>query len=213
MQRQQEDYRDSHNKDTTDVEEQDTVEGLLDGSRDSLPRVLGLTNGDTDKFGTHVGEKGEDESIDESTELAEVTSDFVSLESSAVHPVGETDTGLTGDTSEVDNETDEDEAGEGDDLDQREPEFNLAEPLDTQAVDSDDEDDKDSAPCGGVDGTVPKLDDEGGSDDLVGGCGCERWARTGAEAGGGERLHQRDEARMHSAYETRDSQMMRYLHR
>jgi len=41
-------------------------------------------------------------------------------------------------TSKVDDQAEEDKTGECDDFDKREPEFDLAEPLDTEAVDRDD---------------------------------------------------------------------------
>lgn len=88
---------------------------------------------------------------------------------------------MTGDTSEVDDETKENETGEGDDLDKRKPEFDFSEPLDTETIDSDDKldirldplslewtyGDKDSDPGGTVDIPVPESNDESTSDDLI----------------------------------------------
>jgi hypothetical protein len=156
------------NQDTANVEEEDTVKRLLDGGGHSLARVLGLTDGDTNKLGAHVGEKSKHEGVDKAAELAEVAADLVRLECTAVHPVRETETLLPGHTAEVDDETQEDEAGERDDFHERQPKLDLAKPLDAETIDGNDEDDKDRDPGGRVDARVPKLDDEGGSDDLVG---------------------------------------------
>lgn len=79
---------------------------------------LGFTDGDTDELGTHVGKQSEDEGIDETAKLAEITGLLVGLESPAVGPVPESNSLLARNTSEVDNETEEDEAREGDDLDE-----------------------------------------------------------------------------------------------
>lgn len=107
-------------EDGENVEEDDSVEGLLNGRWDSLARVLGLADGDTDELGAHVGEEGENKRIEETEETAEgkILGDFVWLEGAAVLPVAETDTGGAGDTSEVDDECQEDQAGEGKNLDE-----------------------------------------------------------------------------------------------
>lgn len=100
-------------------------------------------------------------------------------------PVSEADSLLAWDTSEVDDETEENETSEGDDLDEREPELNLSEPLDTKTIDSDNKlecgsadaeilelmcmttyCDEDSDPCCSVDALVPESDDESTGDDL-----------------------------------------------
>lgn len=146
---------------------------------------LGFTNSDSDKLGTHVGKESEDEGVDESKESTEtnVVHNLVWLESSSICPVPETDSLLAWDTSEVDDETEENETSEGDDLDEGEPEFDLSEPLDTETIDSDDKlqevsghvtefevtltyCDEDSDPSGTVDALVPESDDKGTSDNL-----------------------------------------------
>lgn len=50
----------------------------------------------------------------------------------------------------------QDQSGQGEDLDQTEPELDLSESLDTKGVDSDDEDDQDGDPGGRVDLGVPE---------------------------------------------------------
>lgn len=98
---------------------------------------LGLTDSDTDKLGSHVGEQGEDKSVDESEEFTEVAGPLVRLEGPSILPVPETDSLLTRNTSEVDDQTEEDETGKGDDLDEGQPELDLSKPLDTETVDCD----------------------------------------------------------------------------
>jgi hypothetical protein len=119
---------DNHTNDqcTENVEEEDTEESRLDGAGNSLARVLGFTDYDSDELGAHVGEQGENESVDETEELAEIACLLVGLESLAVTPVTETETFLTGNTSEVDNEAEEDETSEGNDLDQGKPESTIS---------------------------------------------------------------------------------------
>lgn len=75
---------------------------------------------------------------------------------------------MSWDTSEIDDETEEDEARQGNDLDERQPEFDLAKPLDTETIDGDDESDENGNPGGTVDTLVPVSDDEGSSNDLIG---------------------------------------------
>lgn len=50
---------------TTDVEDQDTPEGPPDCDWDVPPGILGLADGDTDEFGSHISEEGVDESSPE----------------------------------------------------------------------------------------------------------------------------------------------------
>lgn len=147
---------------------------------------LGFPDGDPDELRAHVGEEGKDEGVDETEELAEIAGTLVRLERLAALPVTEAEPLLTRDTAEVDDEAKKDETSEGDDLDEREPEpgkqsaterstewsiedlLDLAEPLDAQAVDSDDECDEDGNPCGPVDALVPVSNDERTRHDLVG---------------------------------------------
>jgi hypothetical protein len=114
---------DDHTNDenTDNVEEQDSVESLSDSRRNSLSRVLGFTDRNSNEFSTHVCEQSEDESIDESEESTEtdIVENLVWLEGTSVCPVSETDSLLAGNTSEIDDETKKNETGEGDDLDER----------------------------------------------------------------------------------------------
>lgn len=109
-----------------------THEGLLDSRRHGLSGVLGLSNGNSDKLSSHVSEQGQDESfkfgvaikmsvqnssgrqrarlgrrltVDETQELSEVARLLVRKESLAVLPVSETETFLSGNTTEIDDQT------------------------------------------------------------------------------------------------------------
>ena len=53
---------------TTDVEDKDTPEGPPDCDWDVPPGILGLADGDTDEFGSHISEEGVDESSPETKE-------------------------------------------------------------------------------------------------------------------------------------------------
>lgn len=56
------------NENAEDIEDQDTPESPPNGDWDILPGILGLTDGDTDEFGSHVSEKSVDESGPETKE-------------------------------------------------------------------------------------------------------------------------------------------------
>jgi hypothetical protein len=99
---------------------------------------LSLSNSDTDEFGPHVGEQGEHESVDETKELSKVTRFLVRPESPTVLPVPEPDPPLTWYTAEIDDQTKQDETGQGDNLDETKPVFDFSEPLDPHAVDNED---------------------------------------------------------------------------
>lgn len=55
-------------KNTADVEDQDTPERPPDGNRDVPSGILSFTNGDTDEFCSHVGEESVDEGGPETKE-------------------------------------------------------------------------------------------------------------------------------------------------
>jgi len=70
--------------------------------------------------------KGEDEGIDETEELAQIASRLPRSKRLAVLPVPESEALLARHTSEVDNQTKEDQARERENLDEAEPELDLA---------------------------------------------------------------------------------------
>jgi hypothetical protein len=66
------------------VEEEDSVEGELDGARNRLAGVLCLSDSDTDQFRTEIGEDSVDEGAPETVEFACRAGAFVRLERSRV---------------------------------------------------------------------------------------------------------------------------------
>ena len=64
-------YDETDDEYAADVEDQDPPEGPPDGDWDVLPGILSLADGDTDEFGSHVGEKGVDKSRPETEESGE----------------------------------------------------------------------------------------------------------------------------------------------
>ena len=64
------------------------------------------------------------------------------------YPVAESEAVMVGSTTQVDNETEDDEANNGDDLDGSEPKFAFTERAGAQEVDDDDNDAGDSNPSG-----------------------------------------------------------------
>lgn len=66
------------------VEEENSVEGKLDGARDGLARVLGLSDGDTDELSTQIGKNRVDQRAPESVEFACIARGYIRLESTGI---------------------------------------------------------------------------------------------------------------------------------
>jgi hypothetical protein len=77
-------------EDSQAVEEQDSVEGQLDGTGNRLAGILGLANRYTNQLSSEVGEDGIDQRRPEAVEPASVASVDVLLESAWVLVVFET---------------------------------------------------------------------------------------------------------------------------
>ena len=71
------------------------------------------------------------------------------------YPVAESETVMSRSTTQIDNETDNNETDDCDNLDGGEPELAFTEGAGTQKVDGDDDDTGDGDPCGIVDLGVP----------------------------------------------------------
>ena len=156
---------------TETVEEEDTVEGKLDGLGDAAARVLGLAGGDTDELGAEVGKGGVDHDGPETEELAGGARHVHLGKGARVAPVLESGGGL-GATSGGDDDAEEDDADNDKDLDGGEPELKLAKELDAaKVVDAEDSHEEDGNEDTRVDlfGSDPFLDNEGGGGELVGG--------------------------------------------
>lgn len=160
----------SEEEDQHDVEEQDAVEGKTDGSWNDLAWVLGLTNGDTDQFDTEVGEDGGGQHRPESEEATSRALRDVLLERSWVLPVSETLWVLVWTTSACENQGDHDQSENDENLERGQPEFKLAEELDTEVVDEDDGNQSNSNPDTRVDlvGWDPVSNNHGESSQVVG---------------------------------------------
>ena len=141
--------------------------------------------------GDHIEKTVHRLTVDESEEFTNVASSLVRQERLAVLPVPETNSLLSGNTTEIDDETKErrikemlatldvarktlpfftlhspeqNQSSQRQDLDQTEPEFDFSKGLDTKGVDGDNKDDEDGDPSSGVDGRVPESTaDERGS--------------------------------------------------
>lgn len=80
-------YEHAEEEDGENVEEEDTVEGELDGAWDGLAWVLSLSNSDTDQFSTEVGKGGSDHSGPDGNEATSMAFLEIWLDWSWVLPV------------------------------------------------------------------------------------------------------------------------------
>ena len=92
----------------------------------SVPMYLGVSGFEPNDSPGDSRKEGEDEGIDETEELAQIAGGLPRSERLAVLPVPESEALLARHTSEVDNQTKEDQAREREDLDEAEPELDLA---------------------------------------------------------------------------------------
>ena len=163
--------RDKHaqEEDREAVEEQDSVEGKLDSTGNSLAGVLRLADSDTDKLSTQVGKDGVDQRAPETVKPASVTLGNVWLECAGFRVVLESSC-IAGSTTNSQDEGQEDDADDGYDLEGAKPELKLAKELDTKVIDSADYDEEDQDPYTRIDSFrgYPFLNDERGSSQLVG---------------------------------------------
>lgn len=132
------------------VEEQDPVEGELDGAGNGLARVLRLTDGHTNQLGTKVGEDGVDQGAPKTVEFASAAFSVGRLKCTRVLVVLET--GSRARTSTDSKEKREDNhTDNGNDLYRTQPELKFTEELDTEVVDGADCDEENRNPYTGVD--------------------------------------------------------------
>lgn len=119
-----------HN-DTSEVEEDDTHQGLADSPGDVLPGVGGLSKRNTDQLGAEVGECSLNHGSPEAEEASRITRDAVVLrKGTRVLPVVEARPGTFGVAAEGNDQTQQDEHDDDERFDQRHPELCLAEELD-----------------------------------------------------------------------------------
>ena len=166
-------------EDAEAVEEENSVEGELDGLGDRTTRVLGLASSHTNEFGSEVSESSVDHDGPETKESLHIRGGRgVTLahrrplsKSTRVVPVAEP-TGIAIRTTAAGNdETEKNDAEDDDDLEGGEPELELAEELDAaKVVDADDGDEEDCDKDTGVDliAVDPELDGQSSGGELVG---------------------------------------------
>lgn len=114
---------DTNGEGAEDVEEEDTPEDTADGLGDVLSWVLGFTGSDGDHLDTSVGESGVDQSREETEEAASVAYANILLHGTRVLPVAESKAVMAWCTTEVDNESKNEQTDNGDDLDTGKDEF------------------------------------------------------------------------------------------
>jgi hypothetical protein len=178
----QEEYRQA-------VEEQNPVEGELDGARNGLAGILGFANSYTDKLSTKVGEDGIDQRRPEPIELARVTRVDVLPKSTGLVPVLETScVGWTGADSEKKGQNDNTDLAiwlimrrrvcivsdtyDRDDLYGTKPKFKFTKKLDAEIVDADNCDEEYGYPYTRIDlfPGFPFLDNQGRGCELIWRC-------------------------------------------
>lgn len=156
-------------QDREDVEDTDTPEGQLDGTRDVAAWVLRLSDCDTDQFRSEVGKDGSDHTLPYGSESTRCSLKLVGFERAGVAPVLET-SDITIDASACHDQTEEDESENDNDLDGRKPELQLAEVLDAEKVNGHDDDEEDGDPDTRIHsfGRDPVLNDQCSSSQLIG---------------------------------------------
>lgn len=152
------------------VEEDDSVEGELDGAWNRLSWVLCFTNCHTDEFSAQVRENSCDHGSPESVKLACSTGIDIGLEGTWILIVSETGAVAVWSTSEHNDKREQDQAADNQYLDRREPELKFAKPFDANVVDRDDYDQEDGDEHAGIDFARwnPVLNDERCSGELIG---------------------------------------------
>lgn len=133
-----------------DVEEEDTEENLLGGTGDGLAGVLRLGSSQTDQLSATESERGNDE---DGTETVEAV-----VESTGVGPVLGANVALVADTTAVDDDSKNDEANAGADLDHGEDELDFTVTLDAKDLDDGKSDQEDRDPDTHADRFVPEFD-------------------------------------------------------
>lgn len=159
----------AEDEDTKDVEQEDTDPDTTDGTRDVLCWVAGFGGGHSENLSSQEGVGSSDQNRPETGKTTQGTGDTLVLnERAGVIPIAEAETVVGRGTTQIDNETKDDETNNGEDLDGGEPELAFTEGAGTQKVDDDDNDTGDGDPYGIVDLVVPVVDEDGGGGQLSG---------------------------------------------
>lgn len=175
----------SQQKDRDHIEEDDAEEGKANGFRHAQSRILGLANGDTHELGTREGVHSCDHRAPYTKQPALVTIDLVFRKCSRIGPVPEP-RAITGRAAtNCKNEEQENDTNHYQHLQGRQPKFELAESLNADTVDSEDEDEGDGNEDGRANAVAnPELHDESECGELVRSCEevLEEVGVTGGEA-------------------------------
>jgi hypothetical protein len=139
------------------VEDGNSPEDLLASHGDRPAGVGRLSSSQTNHLSTTEGEGSDNEDSAETLEAGERT---------RVVPVLNADVALVTDTTAVDDNTKDDEANTGADLDDGENKLNLAVTADTKDLDNHEDDEEDGDPDSHVDIFSPELDGDGGGDEF-----------------------------------------------
>lgn len=155
---------DTNEEETENVEDSDTPEDLLDGTRQRLDGVTGLGSGKTNKFSTGERESGSDEHGAETSEAI--------LESTGIIPVPGTPvliiTTTLGTATEDEDEGDDHEDDGGSELQNRGPELLLGVSDTTEDGDNSDDEEEDNNPDSDTDINIPVVDSDTGDNQLEG---------------------------------------------
>jgi hypothetical protein len=147
----------ANDEDSSDIEDKDAKEGSLDGPRDVLARIFGLANSHTNKLGSHVRKERVDCKITSETTLKRVLEHthhcpkakelrLGNIPANLVKkvatqgpirrvPVSESNAVMLGVSSQIDNDTEHDQANQSNYFDAGKPEFEFSEHPDTKKVD------------------------------------------------------------------------------
>lgn len=146
----------SDEEDGETVEEEDSVEGELDGAGHGLAGVLSLSDRYTDELSSKVGKCSVDHAGPETEESSSVASHDIRLEGAVsvseaqrqrgekniprVAPVSETLSVVVRTTAKSENQREEDDSNDDDDLERGKPELEFTKESNTEIVDDDDGD-------------------------------------------------------------------------
>lgn len=154
-------HQETDEEDGKNEEKQDPEESLLDCCWNVLPWVLGLSSSNTNKFGSLVRKACLDERSPEADELPEcgLVSNNVGSECSRIAPSMESKIAVLA-CSCVNADSENQESDDGQDLNRRKPELELAVETDRQEVKCCDDDPEDRDKDSDVELGCPILDNE-----------------------------------------------------
>lgn len=139
------------------IEDGNSPEDLLASHGDRTAGIGRLSSSQTNHLSTTEGEGSDNEDSAETLEAGEST---------RVVPVLNTDVALVTDTTAVDDNTEDDEANTGADLDDGENKLNLTVTADTKYLDNHEDDEEDGDPDSHVDIFSPEFDGDGSGDEF-----------------------------------------------